>query len=136
MKALSIMQPWAWLIVNGHKDIENRTWQPHNYGLKFRGKVLIHAGKNVDGGKREYPDFCEDMLEDFGIKLPAFADLQLGGIVGMAEIIDCVTESKSRWFCGKYGFVIGRARTLPFMPCKGQLGFFDVQYDMKLLEAA
>lgn len=27
MKALSIRQPWAWLIANGHKDIENRTWQ-------------------------------------------------------------------------------------------------------------
>ena len=23
--ALSIQQPWAWLIVEGHKDIENRT---------------------------------------------------------------------------------------------------------------
>jgi hypothetical protein len=26
MKALSLMQPWAWLMVNGHKDIENRNW--------------------------------------------------------------------------------------------------------------
>lgn len=24
MKCLSIQQPWAWLIVNGFKDIENR----------------------------------------------------------------------------------------------------------------
>ncbi len=38
---LSIRQPWAWLIVNGYKDIENRTWS-----TRFRGKVLIHAGKN------------------------------------------------------------------------------------------
>ena len=28
MKALSIRQPWAWLIVNGYKDVENRTWGP------------------------------------------------------------------------------------------------------------
>jgi len=33
MKALSILQPWAWLVVNGHKDIENRTW-----GTGFRGR--------------------------------------------------------------------------------------------------
>ncbi|AWI90326.1 hypothetical protein C0214_19955 [Methylobacterium sp. DM1] len=35
VKALSIMQPWAWLIVNGHKDIENRDWRGH-----FRGPAL------------------------------------------------------------------------------------------------
>ena len=27
MKAISIRQPWAWLVVNGHKDVENRTWR-------------------------------------------------------------------------------------------------------------
>lgn len=133
MKTLSIMQPWAWLIVNGHKDIENRQWQPTNPGLRFRGKVLIHAGMKVDGGKREYPDFRADMLETHGITIPAFEELQLGGIVGMAEIVDCVTQSDSPWFFGTYGFVISRARTLPFMPCKGQLGFFDVTYDKGLL---
>ena len=37
-KALSIQQPWAWLIVNDHKDIENRDWRTH-----YRGPVLIHA---------------------------------------------------------------------------------------------
>ncbi|WP_234838619.1 ASCH domain-containing protein [Sinorhizobium meliloti] len=41
--AISIMQPWAWLIVNGHKDIENRDWP-----TKSRGPVAIHAGKKVD----------------------------------------------------------------------------------------
>ncbi|WP_206002040.1 ASCH domain-containing protein [Paraburkholderia aromaticivorans] len=42
MKALSIRQPWAWLIVKGHKDIENRTWS-----TRFRGRVLIHAGARL-----------------------------------------------------------------------------------------
>ena len=42
MKALSIRQPWAWLIVNGHKDIENRSWP-----TRFRGPVLIHAAKGM-----------------------------------------------------------------------------------------
>ena len=39
LPALSIRQPWAELIVRGHKDVENRTWR-HSY----RGPVLIHAG--------------------------------------------------------------------------------------------
>lgn len=37
--ALSIRQPGAWLIVNGHKDIENRDWPTTN----FRGRLLVHA---------------------------------------------------------------------------------------------
>ena len=42
MKALSIRQPWAWLILHGGKDIENRDW-----ATRFRGRVLIHASKGV-----------------------------------------------------------------------------------------
>jgi hypothetical protein len=36
LKAISIRQPWAWLIVNGYKDIENRIW-----AAKLRGPVLM-----------------------------------------------------------------------------------------------
>ncbi len=42
MKALSIRQPWAWLILHGGKDIENRDW-----ATRFRGRVLIHASKGM-----------------------------------------------------------------------------------------
>jgi hypothetical protein len=30
--ALSVRQPWAWLIVNGYKDVENRSWTTHYRG--------------------------------------------------------------------------------------------------------
>jgi len=43
MKAILIRQPWAWLIVHGYKDVENRTWS-----TKYRGPILIHAGKTLD----------------------------------------------------------------------------------------
>lgn len=133
MLTLSVMQPWAWLLVNGHKDIENRDWKPTNPGLKVRGKALIHAGKNIDGGKRGYADFKEGIFDDFGIVMPELEGLKLGGIVGMVHIIGVTTEPKSRWFYGPYGFQIDRARPLPFMPYKGQLGFFNVKYDLSLL---
>lgn len=35
MKALTIKQPWASLIVHGIKDIENRTWR-----TDYRGPVI------------------------------------------------------------------------------------------------
>ena len=42
-KAISIKQPWAYLIASGTKDVENRTWKTN-----FRGRVLIHVGAKVD----------------------------------------------------------------------------------------
>ena len=40
VKAITIRQPFAWLIVHGHKPVENRIWE-----TKFRGPIAIHAAK-------------------------------------------------------------------------------------------
>ena len=107
--ALSIKQPWSWLIINDHKDIENRSWP-----TRFRGPVLIHAGKQHDGRPSEWDWPSIQRPERF----------DYGGIIGVAEIVDCVTASDSEWFFGQYGFVLRNARPVPFVPCRGQLGFF------------
>lgn len=127
--ALSIMQPWAGLIVHGLKDIENRSWP-----TRFRGPVLIHAGKKLDGDADDdvsahiHPVTAEPMDASLfdGVTFPR------GGIVGVAEIVDCVSTSASPWFVGDFGFVVRNARPLPFMPCRGALGFFKPE----LLELA
>jgi hypothetical protein len=120
MKTLSIKQPWAWLIANGLKDIENRDWR---YPPKFRGgPLLIHAGKLPTILDDRFIELCRRRQ----IKIPG--DLPLGGIVGQAEIVDVVTASRSPWFFGPLGFVLRKARPLSFMPYKGQLGFFEVDY--------
>lgn len=116
MKTLSIRQPWAWLIVNGYKDIENRTWKTH-----VRGRILVHAGKTFD---RDGYEFIKDEFPD--IPLPGIKDFERGGIVGETEIVNCVEESISPWFFGPVGFSLKNSRTLNFSPLKGQLGFFDV----------
>ncbi|WP_321865680.1 ASCH domain-containing protein [Paraburkholderia tropica] len=128
MKALSIRQPWAWLIANGHKDIENRTWS-----TKFRGPVLIHAGK---GMTRDEYDFAKDFVfggegipPELFFDLPEFNELERGGIVGIATITDCVPPAlaKSPWHIdGSFGFQIADAKPTQFLPCKGALSFFDV----------
>jgi hypothetical protein len=118
MKALSIQQPWAWLIVNGYKDVENRDWP-----TKVRGRILIHAGKKFD------EEAYTTLLGRGGYSLPPRALLERGGIVGEATIIGCVEESESEWFMGYYGFVLGNAKPLPFRALRGQLGFFDVPED-------
>ena len=117
MRALSIRQPWAWLIVNGYKDIENRTW-----ATRFRGRVYVHAGRNVVPG--DYPEQREYVRES-GIVIPA--DLPRGAIVGEVVIAGCVDCSESPWFCGPYGFLLEapKAYAVP-IPCRGKLGFFRV----------
>ncbi|WP_193211437.1 ASCH domain-containing protein [Luteolibacter marinus] len=119
MKALSIRQPWAWLIVHGHKDIENRSWRTH-----FRGPVLIHASK---GMTRDEYAIGHVLAEENGVTLPPFEDLPRGGIVGQAEITGCVDRSPSPWFFGPVGFIMEMARPRTFRPCKGALGFFEVE---------
>lgn len=125
MIALSIRQPWAWLIVAGHKDIENRDW-PTNY----RGDCLIHASKSAT--RREFEQAVDCIVGAFGhdFGIPPFEELPRGGLVGIVTIADCVQASASRWATGKHGFVLERPRAIPFHPYRGRLGFFNVpEYD-------
>lgn len=124
MKALSVNQPWAWCIVNGYKTPENRDWW-----TDYRGTVLIHAGKKFDDEgyewiKRTFPD----------IPLPPKDEIPRGGIVGQADIVDCVSEMDCPWFFGKYGFVMENAKPCDLMPCKGALGFFVPDYNSRYVE--
>lgn len=117
--ALSIRQPWAWLIAQGIKDIENRSWSTH-----YRGLFLIHAGLKFDQAGYEGVG-----LKHPHLSLPAQASFEKGGIVGVAELMDCVTEHPSPWFegGGLYGFVLANARPVEFVSWPGQLGFFKVE---------
>lgn len=114
MKALSIQQPWAWLIVNGYKSVENRSWP-----TKIRGEILIHAGKKIDMEGYHWVN------NNLSVALPTPEKLETGGIVGKVEIYSCVTECDSPYFFGEYGFLMKNSKPLPFQPCKGMLGFFE-----------
>ncbi len=117
MKALSIKQPWAWLIVNGYKDVENRSWR-----TKHRGPFLIHASKKIDLPAYKH---YKIMIPE----LPDRKDLELGGIVGRARLAGVTRDHDSPWFDGPVGFVLDSFKVLPFMPRKGTLGFFEVDYE-------
>lgn len=122
--ALSIRQPWAWLIVNGFKDIENRDWP-----TKFRGRILVHASKGMT--RYEWED-AWTFAHGSGASSVAIAagvtreTIERGGIVGAVDIVGCVAESESRWFVGKHGFLLRNPQPMPFRPIKGALGFFKV----------
>lgn len=123
MKAISVRQPWAWLIVRGDKDIENRSWK-----TKFRGEFLVHASMGFD---RKGYEWLINNAKALGIdvrSIPFAGDFERGAIVGKATIADCVTKSDSPWFFGPVGFVLEKAEAFDKpIPCKGRLGFFDVE---------
>ena len=130
MKGFSIRQPWAWLVAAGHKPIENRDWTPRNPNLRFRGDFLIHAGQAVDRSAMELVQMGRHPVT--GIRLPFEppSEFALGGIVGAASVSGVVTAHDSDYFVGPYGLVVSNARELPFVSCKGQLGFFNVPADV------
>jgi hypothetical protein len=130
MKALSIRQPWAWLVVNGIKTVENRTWS-----TDFRGRVLVHAGQKFALSADEYERLRDDLNQGLEedqetIRLPERPeDFQFGGIVGSVEIVGCVTECDDEYDAlwhidGHYAFLLNNPEVLPFKPCKGKLNFF------------
>jgi hypothetical protein len=121
MKALSIRQPWAWLILHAGKDVENRNWQPRNPGLHFRGTCLIHAGIALQPIGDDLRSWVKRVA---GVDLPPSDELPRGGIVGRVDVLDVVRASSSPWFDGPYGFVLANAKPLPFRACRGRLGFF------------
>lgn len=132
LPCLSIRQPWAWLILHGGKDIENRDWP-----TKRRGRVLVHAAKGMTWDEWGH---AWDFAQGSGASPRAltagltYHNIQRGGIVGSVEIVDCVERSESPWFIGRYGFVLRDPRPLPFTPWKGALGFFGIPRDALLAE--
>lgn len=87
MKTITIKQPWASLIVEGIKDIENRTWK-----TKFRGRVLIHSSAKLDGYS-----LTEEQFTESGAKVLWDSDDQTSMIIGSVEIVDCVINHESIW---------------------------------------
>jgi hypothetical protein len=136
MKALSLRQPWAWVVIHGGKIIENRVW-----GTSVRDRFLIHASKGMT--REEYEDaraFCETVWDELGEdpnQLPAHDSTLLvrGGVCGVASIVDVVQPHTSRPSLGKknawhmpeqYGFVLENVRALPFVPVSGNRLWFNV----------
>ena len=133
MKAITIKQPWASLIVSGLKDIENRTW---NCPKKYLGKrVLIHAAKTsvkegwsaLNGMQIEKVSKHKDKL--YGDN----EDLPKGAIIGSVEIVDCIQNHPSPWAeKGVWNWVLANPILFPEpIPAKGKLSFWE--YD-KILE--
>lgn len=124
MKAITIKQPWASLIVHGIKDIENRSWRTN-----FRGRVLIHASGSH--GRKFSVDLTDAQIKvAFATiaKETMFGNMPFGSIIGSVEIVDCVQNHPSIWADKSvYNWVLANPILFEktFENVKGKLSFWD-----------
>jgi hypothetical protein len=118
-RALSLRQPWAWLVVNGYKDIENRSWRTDH-----RGPLLIHASLSMT----DYTTGTAEWIKtEYGVRIPD--NTQFGVIVGVVDVSDCVKQHPSKWkFRGSWGWVLENPRRLPIRECNGFVKFFKPKF--------
>lgn len=117
--ALSVRQPWAWAIVAGYKNVENRGWRP---SLRHLGEVFaVHASKKVD-----FPAIpaVEQLTHT---RIPT--ELQTGAIIGTVRLVG--VESGYEPTCGnpwrneqRYGLLLQEPTRIDPIPCKGALNFW------------
>lgn len=121
MKAITVLEPWASLIVFGPKRIENRSWL-----ATYRGNLAIHAGKSLR--LLRDPEILA-LAARFGVTATMCKE-RAGCLLGWTALLDCVPIAKVRanpFALGPWCFLLDEptALTTP-LPWKGQLSFFDV----------
>jgi ASCH domain len=108
VRALSVRQPWAHLILHGGKNVENRAKR-----TRYRGPVLIQAALRLERKRAEEHGLDPD-------------ELKRGAILGVVDVLDCVRNHPSKWAeRGAWHWVLANPR--PFrnpIKCKGALGLF------------
>jgi hypothetical protein len=134
VKTLSGRQPWWWAILHAGKRIENRTWN-----TRYRGPILLHAASGCTRG--EYERAIRWMLDagvlDPGLAVPPLDQMPRGGIVGRARIVGVIEPHcpavlypagvvRAWHMPEQFGFVLADVAPLPFAPCCGRLGIFEL----------
>lgn len=133
MKVLSVRQPYALLLVNGTKDVENRV-----RSTRHRGWLLIHASAQehniVQFLWKRFHLTSQDKLILSSIQEAESKNL-FSAIIGMVKVSDCVTGHPSPWAeQGVFNWVVTDAVMFdnPIHGVKGRLGIWD--YDSALLK--
>lgn len=135
VKVLSVKNPYAYLIIHGGKDVENRTWN-----TEYRGRLYIHvSGDNMPftliedypdlKSRKEWSAYVEkirtwhnrliEFYKTFGItiendtnpevwkKCHANWFLKSQSIIGYVDLVDVVKNSPSPWAIdGQYHWIL------------------------------
>ena len=127
MKALSLTQPWAQLIVSGAKKYETRSWT-----TSYRGPLYIHAAKR-------FPAYARDYALEVYRNAAVLPDFPLGAIIGRAilkniyrteDIVATLSDLErlyGDYTPGRWAWELPEAEMFETpIPYKGSLGLFEV----------
>ncbi len=120
--ALSVRQPWAWAIIHGGKDIENRSLGSIRAGRMVPGRICIHA---ASGMKEDEYRYAHWRLERHGVLCPRPDVLIRSAIIGTVRVLEIITESDSEWFGGEAGLRLSGPEPIEPIPASGALGYFE-----------
>ena len=120
-RVLTIRQPWAWAIIYGGKDVENRSWS-----TRHRGPLLIHAGSAFE------PLGYESVQQLATQQPPPPGELIHGAIIGVVELVDCVRGSHSKWAVAyQWHWCLRNPQPCDEpVPCPGQRGLWRPPRDV------
>ena len=154
VKVLSVKNPFAYLILQGGKDVENRTWT-----TDYRGRLYIHAsGDTMPFSLAEdYPELKSEKkydeyvlkVRDFHKKISKYYEnfgitedtdinswinktdiwfLKSQSIIGYVDLVDVIQNSSSPWSIdGQYHWILKNPTLLenPIRQVKGRLGLWN-----------
>lgn len=124
MKALSITEPYASLILEGKKHIETRSWS-----TQYRGKILVHAS-------------ATRIPKEWRNLLPLIREPRNGYVLCTADLVDCYEMTED--FCrmmelldydeyrvgfyapGRYAWILSNVQPIEPFKAKGHLGLWEV----------
>jgi ASCH domain len=92
LRALTIRPPWAWAVIYGGKDVENRSWR-----TAYRGPLLIHASLRPDPDPEVAARLLWTMADPEAYGRPRAAWQARGAIIGVVFLADIMTDSPSPW---------------------------------------
>jgi activating signal cointegrator 1 len=135
MKALTIIEPHATLIMIGVKPYETRSWE-----TSFRGFIAIHAGKGTDDLYLPKKDPYRTPLVNAGYLKPT--DFHLGCVLGVVKLVDCIPAEKAHdktfggFEAGRFAWKLEVVEVFPKpIPAKGALGLWEWKFDRALIQA-
>ena len=113
-RVLTVRQPWARAIVQGGKDVENRSWP-----TTHRGPLLIHAGNAFER------DGYATVTRLAARPPPKAEEFVHGAIIGVVDLVDCLQDSDSEWAVpGQWHWCLRNSQTVEPVPCSGKLGLW------------
>lgn len=104
LRALTIKQPWASLLVHGIKTVENRSWT-----TAYRGPIAIHAGASRERNAAQMIADClgRELTKHERVRWLLDADLPHGQVLGVVDLLDVVPveqthQQESPWVLGPW----------------------------------